>query len=41
MTDERVHRVRESDVEAVVGLVHELAEYERAPRECQLAERGC
>ncbi|WP_199432443.1 GNAT family N-acetyltransferase [Qaidamihabitans albus] len=31
-----VRRVRESDVDAVVGLVHELAEYERAPNECHL-----
>jgi GNAT superfamily N-acetyltransferase len=36
MPDPRVRRARESDVDAVVGLVHELAEYERAPRECQL-----
>jgi GNAT superfamily N-acetyltransferase len=28
--------VRESDVEAVVGLVHELAEFEKAPQECHL-----
>jgi GNAT superfamily N-acetyltransferase len=31
-----VRRVRESDVDDVVGLVHELAEYERAPQECEL-----
>lgn len=31
-----VRRVREADVDAVVGLVHELAEYERAPQECTL-----
>lgn len=36
MTDRVVRRVRESDVDAVVGLVHELAEYERAPDECHL-----
>jgi GNAT superfamily N-acetyltransferase len=36
MTDRRVRRVRESDVDAVVGLVHELAEYEKAPQECHL-----
>ncbi|MCG8916112.1 GNAT family N-acetyltransferase [Actinokineospora sp. PR83] len=36
MTDSRVRRVSESDVDAVVGLVHELAEYERAPHECHL-----
>jgi GNAT superfamily N-acetyltransferase len=28
--------VRETDVDAVVGLVHELAEFERAPEECHL-----
>jgi GNAT superfamily N-acetyltransferase len=31
-----VRRVRPSDVDAVVGLVHDLAAHERAPRECQL-----
>ncbi|HEY7594525.1 MAG TPA: GNAT family N-acetyltransferase [Actinophytocola sp.] len=36
MPDPRVRRVRESDVDAVVGLVYELAEYERAPAECHL-----
>jgi GNAT superfamily N-acetyltransferase len=36
MPDPRVRRVRESDVDDVVGLVHELAEYERAPQECEL-----
>ncbi|MGH3762705.1 N-acetyltransferase family protein [Actinophytocola sp.] len=36
MPDPRVRRVRESDVDAVVGLVHELAEYERAADECHL-----
>jgi GNAT superfamily N-acetyltransferase len=36
MPDPRVRRVRESDVDAVVGLVHELADYERAPDECEL-----
>jgi GNAT superfamily N-acetyltransferase len=36
MTDSRIRRVRESDVDAVVGLVHELAEYEKAPEECHL-----
>jgi GNAT superfamily N-acetyltransferase len=36
MPDPRVRRVRESDVDAVVGLVYELAEYERAPEECHL-----
>ncbi|EHR52530.1 sortase-like acyltransferase [Saccharomonospora marina XMU15] len=34
--DNRIRRVRESDVETVVKLVHELAEYERAPQECLL-----
>ncbi|HEY0449206.1 GNAT family N-acetyltransferase [Actinophytocola sp.] len=36
MPDPRVRRVRESDVDAVVALVYELAEYERAPQECHL-----
>lgn len=36
MSDTGIRRARESDVAAVVGLVHELAEYERAPLECQL-----
>ncbi|HEX2132956.1 MAG TPA: GNAT family N-acetyltransferase, partial [Actinophytocola sp.] len=36
MPDPRVRRIRESDVDAVVGLVYELAEYERAPDECHI-----
>jgi GNAT superfamily N-acetyltransferase len=36
MPDPRVRRARESDVDAMVGLVYELAEYERAPDECHL-----
>jgi GNAT superfamily N-acetyltransferase len=36
MTDSRIRRVRESDVDAVVGLVHKLAEYEKEPEECHL-----
>jgi len=36
MTDPRIRRVRESDVDAVVGLAYELAEYERAPQDCHL-----
>ena len=31
-----IRGVRESDVDAVVQLVHDLAEYERAPQECHL-----
>lgn len=31
-----VRRVRESDVDAVVSLVHDLAVHERAPDECHL-----
>ena len=38
MSDTGIRRVRTSDVAAVVGLVHELAEYERAPLECQLSQ---
>ncbi|WP_019816162.1 GNAT family N-acetyltransferase [Saccharomonospora saliphila] len=34
--DPRIRRVRDSDVEAVVRLVHELAEYEKAADECHL-----
>ena len=34
--DQRIRRVEERDVDAVVRLVHELAEYERAPDECHL-----
>ncbi|WP_410587733.1 GNAT family N-acetyltransferase [Amycolatopsis sp. lyj-23] len=36
MPDDRIRRIRPSDVEAAVGLVHDLAEYERAPDECHL-----
>jgi GNAT superfamily N-acetyltransferase len=39
MSDQRIRRVRESDVPAVVGLVHELAAYEKEPDSCQLAEQ--
>ena len=31
-----IRRIRESDVDAVVGLVHDLAAYEKAPKECHL-----
>lgn len=31
-----IRRITEADVPAVVGLVHELADYERAPEQCQL-----
>ncbi|MGW5052925.1 N-acetyltransferase family protein [Actinokineospora sp. NPDC004072] len=33
-----IRRIAESDVAAVVGLVHELAEYERMPHECHLTD---
>ncbi|GAB3484874.1 GNAT family N-acetyltransferase [Amycolatopsis cihanbeyliensis] len=33
---QQIRRVRESDVDTVVELVHELAEYEKAPQECHL-----
>ena len=36
MPDDRIRRIRPSDVEAAVGLTYELAEYERAPDECHL-----
>jgi GNAT superfamily N-acetyltransferase len=38
MTDHRIRRVEPDDVQAVVGLVHELAAYERAADECHLSE---
>jgi len=31
-----IRRVRESDVDALVQLVHDLAAYEKAPKECHL-----
>jgi GNAT superfamily N-acetyltransferase len=34
-----IRPVRPEDVPAVVRMVHELAEFERAPHECQLTER--
>ncbi|CRK59677.1 putative acetyltransferase [Alloactinosynnema sp. L-07] len=36
MSDPRIRRIEPSDVDAVVGLVYELAEYERAPQDCHL-----
>ncbi|MGH3877797.1 MAG: GNAT family N-acetyltransferase [Actinophytocola sp.] len=36
MPGPRVRRARESDVDAMVGLVYELAEYERTPDQCHL-----
>jgi GNAT superfamily N-acetyltransferase len=36
VADSRVRRVREADLPAVTGLVHELAEYERLTHECEL-----
>lgn len=36
MSDPRIRPVTEPDIEAVVGLVHELAEYEKAPQDCHL-----
>lgn len=36
MPDDRIRRIRPEDVEAAVGLAHELADYERAPDECHL-----
>jgi GNAT superfamily N-acetyltransferase len=36
VSDPVIRWVRESDLAAVVGLVYELAEYERVPQECQL-----
>ncbi|WAL66790.1 GNAT family N-acetyltransferase [Amycolatopsis cynarae] len=36
MPDSRIRRARESDVETLVRLVHDLAHYEKAPAECRL-----
>jgi GNAT superfamily N-acetyltransferase len=36
LPDKRIRRATESDVDAMVKLVYELAEYERAPQECHL-----
>lgn len=36
--DPRIRPVREADVPAVVGLVRELAEYERLSHECEMTE---
>jgi GNAT superfamily N-acetyltransferase len=36
LPDKRVRRAEPSDVDVLVALVHELADYERAPRECHL-----
>lgn len=33
-----IRRIRRDDVPAVVGLVHELADYEREPESCHLTE---
>ena len=35
-TTDPIRRVEERDVDAVVALVHELADYERAPEHCHL-----
>jgi hypothetical protein len=36
LPDQRVRPAVDSDVDAIVKLVYELAEYERAPQECHL-----
>jgi GNAT superfamily N-acetyltransferase len=36
LADQRIRRATASDVAAMVTLVHELAEYERAPGQCHL-----
>ncbi|MET1072096.1 MAG: GNAT family N-acetyltransferase [Umezawaea sp.] len=38
MAGGRIRRAREADVPAMVALVHELADYERAPQDCHLTE---
>jgi GNAT superfamily N-acetyltransferase len=37
LTDSRIRRIRKSDVDAVVGLVYELAAYEKEPEACHLS----
>lgn len=39
MGDPRIRRAQEGDVGDVVGLVHELADYEREPESCHLTEQ--
>lgn len=36
MPDQRIRRARESDVDTIVKLIHELADYERAPDDCHI-----
>lgn len=36
MPDQRIRRAMESDVDAMVKLIYELAEYERASKECHI-----
>jgi GNAT superfamily N-acetyltransferase len=38
VTDSRIRRIRPDDVPAVVGLVHELAAYEKEPESCHLTD---
>jgi GNAT superfamily N-acetyltransferase len=38
MSDPRIRRASKEDVPAMVGLVYELAEFERAPDECHLTD---
>jgi len=38
MSDPSIRRIQPDDVPAVVGLVRELADYEKAPEECHLTE---
>ncbi|MGH3426841.1 MAG: GNAT family N-acetyltransferase [Mycobacteriales bacterium] len=38
MADRHIRRIEEQDVAAVVGLVYELAKYEREPDSCHLTE---
>lgn len=38
MTDSRIRRARPDDVPAMVAMVHELADYERAPEQCHLTD---
>ncbi len=38
MAQHQIRRITEADVSAVVGLVHALAAYEKAPAECHLTD---
>src|SRR5689334_7848587 len=39
MPDHRIRRATESDVDVIVKLIHELADYERARGECHITSK--